>query len=53
VPVRQAASSTARLPTEKMISFARSLARAQKLGLPDGLETDYRNRRLRGTLQAG
>jgi DNA topoisomerase-3 len=41
VPVRQAASSTARLPTEKMISFARSLARAQKLGLPDGLETDY------------
>jgi DNA topoisomerase III len=41
VPVRQAASSTARLPTEKMISFARSLARAQKLDLPDSLETDY------------
>ena len=41
VPVRQPTSSTARVPTEKMISFARSLARAQKVGLPEGLETDY------------
>ena len=41
VPVRQAASSTARVPTEKMISFARSLARARKVGLPEGVETDY------------
>ena len=41
VPVPQASSSTARMPTEKMISFARSLARARKIGLPEGLETDY------------
>jgi hypothetical protein len=41
VPVRQAASSTARLPTEKMISFARSLARARKVDLPEDVEKDY------------
>jgi len=41
VPVPQASSCTARMPTEKMISFARSLARARKIGLPEGLETDY------------
>ena len=41
VPARRAASSSARVPTEKMISFARSLARARKVDLPEGVETDY------------
>jgi DNA topoisomerase-3 len=41
VPARRATSSTVRGPTEKMISFARSLARAQKVDLPEGVETDY------------
>jgi hypothetical protein len=40
-PVRQAAGFTARTPTTKMISFARSLARARKVSLPEGVETDY------------
>ena len=42
MPVRQAASSTARAPTEKMIGFARRLARARGVSLPEGVETDYR-----------
>jgi DNA topoisomerase-3 len=41
VPARRAASSSARVPTEKMISFARSLARAQKVDLPEGVDTDF------------
>jgi DNA topoisomerase-3 len=41
-PVRQAANSKARAPTAKMISFARGLARAQKISLPEDVETDYR-----------
>jgi DNA topoisomerase III len=40
-PVRQAAGFTSRTPTKKMISFARSLARARKVSLPKGVETDY------------
>jgi DNA topoisomerase-3 len=41
-PIRQAARSPARkVPTERMIGFARRLARARKVGLPEGVETSY------------
>jgi DNA topoisomerase-3 len=41
-PVRRAASATARAPTAKMIGFARRLARARGVILPEGVETDHR-----------
>jgi DNA topoisomerase III len=46
-PVRQAAGFKSRTPTKKMISFARSLARARKVSLPEG------HRSLPGGARAG
>src|SRR4051812_42396355 len=40
-PTRSAGGTARRAPTEKMLGFARSLARERKLDLPEGAGTDY------------
>src|SRR4051812_24013476 len=40
-PTRPAGGAATRPPTDRMFGFVRSLARARKLDLPEGAETDY------------
>ena len=40
-PTGPAGGAATRPPTERMLGFARSLARERKLDLPEGAETDY------------